>query len=80
LKFRRQHPIGACTADFYCPDAKLVVEIDGLSHNDRMKEDRARDRYMESIGLRILRFAAGDVASNLDGVLRTIAEVASERV
>jgi very-short-patch-repair endonuclease len=80
LKFRRQHPVGPYTADFHCPNAKLVVEIDGWCHNDRLGQDKVRDQYMASLGLLTIRFTAQDVLSNLDGVLTTIAEVALERV
>ena len=80
LKFRRQHPIGPYTADFYCPEARLVVEIDGADHENRHAADRVRDRYMRSRGMRVLRFMASEINSNLGGVLQTIADAASERL
>jgi very-short-patch-repair endonuclease len=80
LKFRRQHPIGSYTADFYCPGARLVVEIDGWCHDDRLDRDGARDQYMDALGLMTVRFTAQDVLSNLDGVLEMIAKVAFERL
>ena len=74
LKFRRQHPIGGCIVDFYCPAAKLVIEIDGESHSmgDRPERDARRDWWLRSQGLRVLRFNAGDVMKDLQSVLTAI--------
>jgi very-short-patch-repair endonuclease len=48
VRFRRQHAIGAYVADFYCPEAKLVVEIDGISHDmgDRPERDEQRVSWL----------------------------------
>src|SRR5437868_4924133 len=57
LKFRRQHPLGAYIADFYCHEAGLVVELDGITHFYRSDaRDVIRDRWMDEGGLRVLRF------------------------
>ena len=54
-KFRRQFPIGAYVADFACWDAKLVIELDGGQHaND--PNDKTRQREIEALGFRVLRF------------------------
>jgi len=70
LKFRRQHPIGRCIVDFYCPAAKLVIEIDGESHSmgDRPERDARRDWWLRSQGLQIKRFVAADVMTDLSSV------------
>jgi very-short-patch-repair endonuclease len=72
--FRRQHPIGPYTADFYCPAAKLVIEIDGQTHDFTVDRDKMRDAYMRSLGLRILRIPASEVmkdpVSVADGLVR----------
>ena len=68
LRFRKQHPIGPFVADFYCPSAKLVIEIDGAMHNHRADADYRRDQYMESLGLRVLRVPAADVLADPEGV------------
>ena len=78
LKFRRQAPIGPYIADFFCPTARLVVEIDGATHTD-LAADAARDRWMHAQGLVVLRFWGDDVADNLDGVLARIRELAAAR-
>jgi very-short-patch-repair endonuclease len=60
LKFRRQHGIGPFVLDFYCPERKLVLEIDGICHldGDRAERDRNRDAWLQERGLKILRLPA----------------------
>jgi very-short-patch-repair endonuclease len=74
VRFRRQHPIGPYVADFYCPAAKLVIEIDGLIHNFTAERDEARDEFMRASGLNILRIPAVDVMADAlsvaDGLMR----------
>jgi very-short-patch-repair endonuclease len=72
-KFKRQQPIGRYVVDFACFDAKLVIELDGGQHADAADMDATRDAWLNSQGLRVLRFWNNDVLSNLDGVLTTIA-------
>ena len=57
-KFRRQTSIGRYIVDFYCPECRLIVELDGAAHFSILKEDEEveRTRYLEGLGLRILRF------------------------
>jgi very-short-patch-repair endonuclease len=73
-KFRRQHGIGRYVVDFYCPKAKLVIELDGDSHfQDGAEErDERRQKFIEDFGLRVLRFTNTDVYENIGGVLDTI--------
>jgi len=78
LKFRRQHAIGPYVADFYCAQAKLVVEIDGLVHESRAERDAARDGWMSERGIRVVRLSASDVARDRDAVLRLILKKAEE--
>ena len=66
-KFRRQHVIGNCIVDFFCPQMGLIVEVDGDTHDP--ERDAARDRLNASRGFTTLRFTNADVGSNLDGVL-----------
>ena len=66
--FRRQHPIGPYVADFYCPAAKLVIEIDGLIHEFTVVRDQARDEYMRPLGLTVLRIPASDVMRDASSV------------
>ena len=70
LKFRRQHPLPPWIADFYCSEAKLVVEIDGSQHRDA--EDAMRTRVLEQRGLCVLRFWNNDVLIQTPAVLAQI--------
>ena len=76
LKFRRQHPIGPYVLDFCCPEAKLAVEVDGMGHfePEQSLNDRQRDDWLQRQGLTVLRIAAEDVRTNLDGVAVQILE------
>jgi len=73
-QFYRQKPIGDYIVDFYCPRAKLVVEIDGSQHlvGETIQYDRIRDDYLSSLGLRVLRFTNTDVLTNIKGVIERI--------
>lgn len=71
-KFRRQHPIGRRIADFACPAAKLVIELDGSQHAERIDADDRRAAEIARRGYRIIRFWNNDVLDNLEGVLETI--------
>src|SRR6476646_389913 len=74
-KFRRQHVIGNCIVDFFCPRKALIVEVDGDTHH--AQSDAVRDRINEHRGYRTIRFTNEDVAKNLDGVLEhLLAELA----
>jgi very-short-patch-repair endonuclease len=68
LRFRRQHPIGPYVADFYCPAAKTVIELDGAAHDWRQDADGSRDAYMKSLGLNVVRIGAADVLADPEAV------------
>jgi very-short-patch-repair endonuclease len=53
--FRRQYPVGPYLLDFYCPEAKLCVEVDGEMHLARQDRDEARDLYLSQLGIETLR-------------------------
>ena len=76
-KFRRQYSVGPYSIDFYCPAAKLAIEIDGDSHFYPVEQryDSQRQRYIESFGIRCLRFTNSEIYENLEGVLETVARV-----
>ena len=73
-KFRRQHPIGSFIVDFYCPAAKLVIEIDGDTHADQVEYDQARTEWIESQGYRVIRFTNREVRENISVVVEAILE------
>jgi len=68
--FRRQHPIGNAIADFACPAAALVIELDGGQHSPEL--DAARTEEIARHGYRVIRFWNNEVTENLDGVLESI--------
>lgn len=74
--FRRQHPIGRWITDFYCAEAKLVIELDGGGHAtpEQAAADVERDELFRELGIRVLRFWNTDVHLNLDEVLQRISE------
>ncbi|NJS15085.1 MAG: endonuclease domain-containing protein [Sphingopyxis sp.] len=71
-KFRRQQVIGWFIADFVCPQQKLIVEVDGDTHD--AANDRVRDDILGERGYRVLRVTNDDVMRNMDGVLRFLSE------
>ncbi|MCA0051704.1 endonuclease domain-containing protein [Mesorhizobium sp. B283B1A] len=78
IKFRRQMPIGKYVADFVCPEAGLIVEIDGSQHADS-DTDRIRKRELEAEGFRILRFWNDDVLKDMNAVCDTIIAYVRDR-
>jgi very-short-patch-repair endonuclease len=72
FKFRRQHAIGPYIVDYYCAEGCLVIELDGDSHTGREESDRARQHWLESHGLKVLRFWNLDLSESLDEVLECI--------
>ena len=76
LQFYRQKNIGHYIVDFYCPKGKLIVEVDGGQHYEKagIKKDQERDRYLQDLGLTVLRFSDIDVLKNIDGVIEKIHE------
>jgi len=72
IKFRRQHIINRFIVDFYCPDAKLVVEVDGEIHKKQKSSDRERDAFLQELGYRVLRFTNQEVFMQLPEVLDRI--------
>ena len=80
FKFRRQHPILGHIADFACVRAKVVVEIDGDSHDEsRQHADKRKDEVPAQYGWKVVRLTNNDVANNLDGSLRYIYGICQER-
>ncbi len=80
FKFRRQHPIGAYILDFYCPRARLAVEVDGAIHANQVAYDAERSAYLEARGLKVIRFTNDDVVHNLGAVFERIIEVCRQQI
>ena len=79
LSFRRQFPIGSYIVDFICPEARLIIEIDGGQHAlIEANRDRMRDAWLREQGFVVLRFWNNEVLTNLTGVLERIAETLNQ--
>lgn len=72
IKFRRQHPMDRFILDFYAPEIKLVIELDGLAHKKNKEYDKERTKHLESRNIKVLRFWNSGVEKDLEGVLNKI--------
>lgn len=79
-KFRRQHGIGVYVVDFYCPAEKLVVELDGTPHFDLSNQEKEIKgaKYLDSLGIKVLRFENQRIFSHYDNVLFEIEQALGE--
>ena len=79
LKFRRQYGIGQFIVDFYCPELRLAIELDGDSHfnnKEVLEYDKRRQEYIERVNIKFLRFTNNEVFESLEGVIQAIQEEA----
>ena len=79
IRFRRQVVIGRYVADFCSANPKLVIELDGVQHEQRADYDEVRTRYLEDEGYFVMRFWNGEVVTNLRGVLDAIGDEVRKR-
>jgi very-short-patch-repair endonuclease len=81
-KFRRQHGIGPYIADFYCPECRVIIELDGAGHYDVLAQERddLRTIFLENLGMRVVRFENCEVMENLELVLKAIRAMLREHV
>ena len=75
LKFRRQYPVAGYIVDFACLDHRVIIELDGMSHDATLAQDRQRDAKLRWLGYQVVRFSNQEVYENIDGVVMHIAEV-----
>jgi len=78
FRFRRQHSIGGCILDFYCFKARLIIELDSISHNK--KNDTIRDKFFSDLGYYTLRIRNKEIDNNIDKVLESIKSTLSLRL
>ncbi|MBQ7760511.1 MAG: endonuclease domain-containing protein [Clostridia bacterium] len=73
-QFNRQKVLGKYIADFYCAQAKLVVELDGSQHyeEENQQKDKERDQYLSEMGVKVLRFSNLEMLENFKGVCSAI--------
>ena len=72
IRFKPQHPIDIYIADFYCHALKLVIEIDGTSHQNKMEQDENRTNELENFGITVIRFANSEVKNDFEKVIEKI--------
>jgi very-short-patch-repair endonuclease len=82
VQFYRQKPLSAFVVDFYCPAAKLVIELDGSQHfaEEHQAKDQDRDAVLAGTGLRVLRFDDRQILLETEAVLEVIDKAVRERV
>jgi len=80
IRFRKQHAIGPYVADFYCPSAKLVIEVDGQIHDfaEAVAHDSHRDDYMRRLGLGIIRIPAKNILADVEAVAQGLLTMCAE--
>lgn len=71
-QFNRQYAIGNYIADFICRKLKLVIEIDGYSHNFTIERDIAKDNYLKNLGYTVIRFQETEIYKDMNNVIRTL--------
>lgn len=74
FKFRRQHPMNGFILDFYCPELKLAIEIDGQVHQNsyQIAYDKERTENLQEVGISILRFWNSEIINELPSVINRI--------
>jgi len=75
LKFRRQFSVGPYILDFYCPEIGLAVEIDGGQHATEVAYDDARTKFINKLGIKVIRFWNNDLTKNASGVYDELARI-----
>ncbi len=82
VRFRRQHPVGRFIADFYCHEARLIIEVDGGYHLDRdqAEYDKGRTHELSEMGIMVIRFTNEEVESNIKSVMDSIKKTLAERL
>lgn len=77
LRFRRQHPIGRYIADFYCHEKKMVIELDGVVHENTIEYDYLREKFIKAGGYTVLRFTNDEIEHSIEMVLQRIISCAA---
>ena len=80
IKFRRQHKIGKFILDFFSVQSRLAIEVDGSVHAKRVEYDAARAQWLESLGIRVIRYSNDEVIGQPEEVCRDILAAAVERL
>lgn len=76
--FLRQRPIGNYIVDFFSKELKLVIEVDGITHEYKQREDKEKDIYLTKMGYKVLRFEDDDVLNHMNVVAMAIEDYIDE--
>jgi len=77
-QFLRQRPVMDFIADFMCKELRLIIEVDGITHDNRLEKDRHRDYKLGQEDFYVLRFTDEEVLTNIEGVMREIERIIEE--
>lgn len=80
VRFRRQHPLNVFIVDFYCHEAKLVVELDGKIHLQQKEYDKGRTAEIEKFDIEVIRFTNQEVETNIERIVKLITEKVQNRL
>lgn len=82
IKFYKQRLVGSYIIDFYCPKARLAIELDGSQHRigDNIDYDLVRTQYLDSIDIKVIRYSNIDIDKNLEGVVIDIKQIVEQRI
>ncbi len=82
IKFRRQHPSGPYIADFYCHQARLIVEVDGIAHDlgDNPARDAKRDAWFTERNIEVIRVKAADILKDSMNIGQSIIDYAKDKI
>jgi very-short-patch-repair endonuclease len=80
VRFRRQHPIDFFIVDFYCHEARLVVEVDGEIHTQQKESDDGRTAEMEKYLIKVIRFQNSEVENDIENVIYKIKDEVEKRI
>ena len=81
VKFRRQHPLGDYVLDFYCAEAKICIEVDGIIHDmgDNPPHDAERDEWLREQGVEVLRIPASDALKSPEDIAEALVRYCQRR-
>jgi very-short-patch-repair endonuclease len=74
-QFRRQRPVFNYIADFMCKELRLVIEVDGITHDSKLEKDKRRTDVLRQAGFNVFRFTDEEVLTNIRGVAREIERI-----
>ncbi len=80
VRFRREHSIDGYILDFYCFEARLILELDGPIHDFNKEYDEVRDKFFKDLGYQTLRIKNEEITENLDATTKAIEETLSLRL